>query len=729
MDFSPRPMIQKIGTALRTQRVAREFGIETLVRLLSEYLPDDQISEVRRAYTFGAEMHAGQSRSSGEPYIYHPLAVARILAEMRLDHVTLIAAILHDVIEDTMVSKEEIAKQFGQEVALLVDGVSKIEKIEGMSRQDRQAESFRKLLLAMTDDLRVILVKLADRLHNMRTLGAMAAEKKRRIAAETLEIYAPIAQRLGINSLRRELEDLAFANLHPHRYEVFVKAVAERLGDAKALIREIEGRLNRALAEEGIGASVVGRQKSYYSIYKKMQSKRLKFLDVMDLLGFRVVVSKLDECYRALGIVHHVMKPVPGLFDDYIANSRGNGYQSLHTTCVGPEGKKIEVQIRTREMHHVAESGIAAHWQYKLGRRENANAAPQARAREWLQMLLESSGSGATELVENVKVDLFPDEIYVFTPRGEIRRLPKGATSVDFAYTVHSELGDRCVAARVEGHLEPLNTPLKNGQTIEIITSKHARPNAAWLNYVKTAKARMRIRAFLKDQREDEAIRLGRRLLEIALRELTLPANLLNATNVAPVLKSYHLDEVEDLYASIGTGERLAPLVARHFLPEQPASGKPLARSSDAVALAVEGTEGLLVDYAKCCRPIPGDDIIGYVSTSRGIIIHRLDCEHVQLRKGGPGERIALVWSPTVQGDFMAELKLQAINRRGLLANVAAAITEAISSIENVQMPEGASGEEAVEMRFLVTVRNRTHLARVLKKVRHLSVVDKVSRA
>ena len=387
------------------------------------------------------------------------------------------------------------------------------------------------------------------------------------------------------------------------------------------------------------------------------------------------------------------------------------------------------MQIRTREMHHVAESGIAAHWQYKLGRKDASHVAPQARAREWLQMLLESSGSGANELVENVKVDLFPDEIYVFTPRGEIRRLPKGATPVDFAYTVHTELGDRLVAARVEGHLEPLNTPLKNGQTIEIITSKHARPNAAWLNYVKTAKARMRIRAFLKDQREDEAIRLGRRLLEIALRDLQLPANTLNATNVAPVLKSYQLDEVEDLYASIGTGERLAPLVARHFLPEQGADKAPRQRSPESMALAVEGTEGLLVDYARCCRPLPGDDIIGYVSTSRGIIIHRIDCEHVQLRKGGPGERIALVWSPRVQGDFMAELKLQAVNRRGLLAGVAAAITEANSSIENVQMPEGASSEDVVEIRFIITVRNRVHLAQVLKRVRRITAVDKVSRA
>lgn len=724
--FSPRPLIQKIGTALRTQRVAREFGIETLVRLLNEYLPEEQVAEVRRAYSFGAEMHAGQNRSSGEPYIYHPLAVARILAEMRLDHVTLIAAILHDVIEDTAVSKDEIARQFGPEVAKLVDGVSKIEKIEGMSRIERQAESFRKLLLAMTDDLRVILVKLADRLHNMRTLGAMAPEKKRRIAQETLEIYAPIAQRLGINTLRRELEDLAFANLHPQRYEVFVKAVGERLGDVKSLIREIEQRLSRALAEEGIGATVIGRQKSYYSIYRKMQKKRLKFLDVMDLLGFRIVVAKLDECYRALGIVHHVYKPVPGLFDDYIANARGNGYQSLHTTCVGPEGKKIEIQIRTREMHHIAESGIAAHWQYKLGGRDAASSAPQARAREWLQMLLESQGSdGAQELVENVKVDLFPDEVYVFTPKGQIRRLPKGATPVDFAYTVHSELGDHCVAARIEGHLEPLNTPLKNGQTIEIITSRHARPNAAWLNYVKTAKARSRIRAFLKEQREDEAIRLGRRLLEIALRELKLPPTVLNPKAAAPVLASYKLEELEDLFISIGTGERLAPLVARHFLPES-AIG---TRSSDSMPLAVEGTEGLVIDYARCCRPIPGDAIIGYVSASRGIIIHRLDCEHVQARKGGPGERIALVWAEKVQGDFLAELKLKAHNRRGLLASVAGEISEAGSSIENVQMPDRSGSEEAVEMRFLITVKDRVHLARVIKRVRRLSAVERVSRA
>ena len=735
MDFpSPKPIFQRLGTAIRTQRVAREFGIETLSRLLGEYLPEEQISDVRRAYQFGAALHEGQSRTSGEPYIFHPLAVARILAEMRLDHTTLIAAILHDVIEDTEVSRAEIERQFGKEVALIVDGVSKIEKIEGMSRQERQAESFRKLVLAMTQDLRVILVKLADRLHNMRTLGSMADEKKKRIAEETLDIYAPIAQRLGITSLRRELEDLSFAAIHPHRHEVFVKTINDALGDAKGLIREVETKLSKALAEEGIGASVVGRQKSIYSLYTKMRAKRLKFLDVMDLLGFRIITAKLDECYRALGVVHHVFRPVPGLFDDYIANQRGNGYQSLHTTCVGPEGKKIEVQIRTREMHHTAESGIAAHWQYKQGGKEGS-MAPQARAREWLKTMLDTGGqgSGANEFVEHVKVDLFPDEVYVFTPKGEIRRLPKGATAVDFAYAVHTELGDRTVAVRIEGHLEPLNTPLKSGQTVEIITSKHARPNAAWLNYVKTAKARARIRTFLKDQREDEAIRLGRRLLEIALRELKVPGSVLSQPGLlGPVLKSYHLDEVEDLYASIGSGTRLAPLVARHFLPDTVVGSPASTTTASGGTLAVEGTEGLILDYAKCCRPIPGDDIIGVVSASRGLVIHRLECETLRQNrsqaKAPASDRIALVWDPKVQGDFFVGVTVKALNQRGLLASVAGEMAAAGSSIENVQMPEGIGAGEAFETRYLITVKDRVQLAQVIKKVRRLSPVARVLR-
>ena len=715
------PVIQRIGLALRTQRVAREFGMEPLAKLLSEYLPQEHIDEVRRAYEFGAQEHKGQSRTSGEPYIFHPLAVARILAEMRMDSTTLCAAILHDVIEDTGVSKDEVATRFGKDVAELVDGVSKIGKIEGMSRAERQAESFRKLLLAMTQDLRVILIKLADRLHNLRTLNSMTPEKRRRIARETLDIYAPIAQRLGIHTIRVELEDLSFAHLYPKRFATLAQGIGKQMGDAKGLIKEVETRLSKHLRDEGIGATVIGRDKNIYSVYQKMRRKKMRLLKVMDLLGFRVIVSKVDDCYRALGVVHHVYKPAPGYFDDYIANSKGNGYQSLHTTCVAPGGHKIEVQIRTREMHHVAEAGIAAHWQYKTGDK-NAQVAPQMRAREWLKNLFDVFGTdGSIDFIEGVKVDLFPDEVYVFTPKGEIRQLPKGATPVDFAYSVHSELGDRCVAARIDGSLEPLNTPLKSGQSIEVITARHARPNAAWLHFVKTAKARSHIRTFLKNQREDEAVRLGRRLLEIALRELKVPLASLREERAHGVIKSFGLQDVEELYAAIGTGERLAPLVARRFLPE---NSTETPRSGDSHALAVEGTEGLVLDYGRCCRPIPGDEIRGNVSIGRGIVIHRVDCHHAKAR---PEDWVPLVWSATVQGDFLCELVLRGENRRGLLANVTADIANTESSIENVQMPDRAGGD-AVEMRFIITVKSRTHLARVMRRLRRIDGVERVAR-
>ncbi len=718
-------VIQRLSTAIRTQRAERAFGIDALCRILEGYLPETHVAEVRRAAEFATSMHEGQRRTSGEPYVYHPLAVARTLAEMRMDHTTLMAAILHDVIEDTGVSKESLALEFGEDVAELVDGVSKVTKIEGRTRAEMQAESFRKLLLAMTKDLRVILVKLADRLHNMRTLGHVAPDKRRRIARETLEIYAPIAQRLGINFIRTELEDHAFAYLYPKRHGVLQQGVSAQLGDTRKLIREVEQKLSTTLREEGIGASVVGRQKNLYGIYQKMRRKKLKLLKVTDLLGFRVIVSKVDDCYRALGVVHHVYKPVPQEFDDYIANSKANGYQSLHTACVGPGGHKIEVQIRTRDMHHVAESGIAAHWQYKQGARDGSSPAPQARAREWVASLFDDFGSASPiDFVENVKVDLFPDEVYVFTPKGEIRRLPRGATPVDFAYAVHSDLGDHCVAARLDGQLEPLNSVLANGQTVEIITARHARPNAAWLNFVKTAKARSAVRNYLRQQHEDEAVRLGRRLLEIALREMSIPANVLKDDDrLAPVLAAHKLADIEDLYAAVGSGQRLAALVARHFLPKDAASDP--AESGHAAPLAIEGTEGLVLDYARCCYPLPGDDIRGHVSVGRGIVVHRIECKHA---KGRPQDWVPLAWSDKVQGDYFAELRIKAYNKRGLLAKITADIANAEASIENVQMPDRAGGE-AVEMRFAVTVRSRVHLARVLRRIRRIEWVEKVWRA
>ncbi|NKF22197.1 bifunctional (p)ppGpp synthetase/guanosine-3',5'-bis(diphosphate) 3'-pyrophosphohydrolase [Solimonas sp. C16B3] len=696
--------------------------MDALARMLEGYLPEEQIDQVRRAAAFAKNVHDGQRRQSGEPYVYHPLAVARILADMRLDHTTLIAAILHDVIEDTGISREQLSNEFGADVAALVDGVSKIAKIEGRTRAEMQAESFRKLLLAMTQDLRVILVKLADRLHNMRTLGVTSTEKRRRVARETLEIYAPIAQRLGIYFIRTELEDLAFANLYPRRYAVMVQAVKAQVGDTRKLIREVEQKLSSTLREEGIGATVVGREKNIYGVYQKMRRKKLKLLKVTDLLGFRIIVSKVDDCYRALGVAHHVYKPVPGEFEDYIANQKSNGYQSLHTSCVGPAGHKIEIQIRTRDMHHVAESGIAAHWQYKLGERDS-QSAPQVRAREWVSGLLdEFGGSSAMDFVDNVKVDLFPDEVYVFTPRGEIRRLPRGATPVDFAYAVHSELGDHCVAARLDGQLEPLNTHLRNGQTVEVITSKHARPNAAWLNFVKTAKARSAVRGYLRTQREDEAVRLGRRLLEIALRELSVPSSVLkDEDRLQPVLAAHQMSDVEELYAAIGVGERLAALVARHFLPE----GEAVGASGSAAPLAIEGTEGLVLSYARCCHPLPGDEIRGHVSTGRGIVVHRLDCKHA---KGRPQDWVPLAWSERVQGDFLSEVRMKTIRKRGMLAMVTAEIAGAESSIENVQMPDAAGGD-AVEMRFIITVRSRVHLARVLRRLRRVDGVERVVRA
>lgn len=718
------PVIGRIGTALREQRVAREFGIDALARVLETYMTAEQVDAVRRAHAVGRQLHAGQRRSSGEAYIYHPLAVARILAEMRLDPDTISAAILHDAIEDTQTTRDEIAREFGEDVANLVDGVSKIDRAEGMSRTQAQAESMRKLLLAMTRDMRVILIKLADRLHNMRTLGAMEPSKRRRKAEETLQVYAPIAHRLGIHFLRVELEDLAFANLYPQRYRVFERAVRQQIGNSRKAISEVESRLSRALREEGIGATVLGRQKNLYSIYEKMRRKRLKLPEIMDVLGFRIIVSTVDECYRALGIVHHVYRPISELFNDYVANPKSNGYQSLHTTCVGPRGRKVEVQIRTREMHHLAESGIAAHWQYKLGANRQ-QVGPEARAREWLSSLFElQDASTAVDFFESVKVDLFPDEVYVFTPKGQIHRLPRGATPVDFAYSVHSELGDRCVAARIDQQLEPLSATLQNGQTIEIITARHAQPNAAWLNFVKTAKARSAIRHYLRNQREDEAVRLGRRLLERALRELKLSPNVLRGEGVEQVVRLYKLDDVESLFADIGLGRRLAPLVARHFLPESDSARVP----GDGPALAVEGTEGLVLDYAKCCYPVPGDEIRGHVSAGRGLIIHRATCKQaVNGTRAAPQDWIPLIWSDGVTGLYSAELRTKSLNERGALAAIAAEIAAADASIEHVHMGERHEDESA-DIRFVVSVANRVHVARVLRRLRRLKVVARAQR-
>lgn len=713
--------INRLSQALHTSRVSRAYGIDALVRCLREYMPIEQIALVERAHDYGEHHHRGQYRKTGEPYIYHPLAVARILADMRGDAITLAAALLHDVIEDTEVAREQLALAFGEDVALVVDGVSKLDKARFRTRDEAQAENFRKLVLAMTRDLRVILVKLADRLHNLRTLKAMSSTQRRRAARETLDIYAPIARRLGINSMREELEELGFANLHPRRYDVLRRASRSIDGDRKTLVREIEETLARALAREGIAATVSGRRKNLYSIYRKMREKHRRFLDVFDLYGFRVIVDEVDGCYRALGIAHYCYRPIAEQFNDFIAIPKINGYQSLHTTLMARGGIKFEVQIRTREMHQIAESGIAAHWQYKLG--EHGARGSIGDTSEWLETLLSYHRDAADSRVflENFRVDLMPAEVYVFTPKGEIMRLARGSTCVDFAYAVHTKVGNHCVAARVDGQLAPLNSQLESGQLVEIITARHARPNAAWLHFLRTPKARMGVRNYLKSQREDKAEALGQRLLDKALRDLGLSLRGLSRTERERGLKELQLADMAALSAEIGLGRRLAPLVARHFLSPHQAKAK--RRRSE--PLTVEGTEGLVVEFGKCCHPVPGDVIHGLVSAGRGLVVHRFGCKF-SARRGRPADRVELTWAPAVTGDYPVELRIQVRNERGALAILTAKLAQADCNIESVQSPE-RSGSVAT-IRFLVSIGDRKQLALLIRRLRRVPMVIRVAR-
>lgn len=716
------PVISRLNTAFRTSRITREFGIDALVSVLESYLPDDEIAIVREAHEYGAAMHAGQFRKTGEPYIFHPLAVARILAEMRMDYTTLVAAILHDVIEDTPAAKHEVAERFGEEVAHIVDGVSKLDRATDQSREEAQAESLRKLMMAMTDDLRVILVKLADRLHNMRTLSTMATEKRRRVARETLEIYAPIAHRLGIHTLRNELEDLGFANRYPKRHRVLKRSVEAVAGRRKDLIREVEDKLNRRLSEEGIGAAVFGRRKNLYGVYQKMRKKHLRFLDVMDLYGFRVIVDSEDACYRALGVVHSMYQPISEQFNDYIACPKVNGYQSLHTTLIGPKGVKIEVQIRTRDQNHIAESGVAAHWQYKLGR-DQARQAPEQRAREWLAGLVEVNRrtANAMDFMESVRVDLFPDEVYVFSPKGQIYRLVKGATALDLAYAIHTDLGNSAVSAWIDDHLQALSTPLSNGQQVRIVTARHQSPNATWLNFVKTGKARSAILHHLRHQRADESRRLGWRLLTMALHERGMSLRKLDPDKIEVLLKTLKEPDMERVFESIGNGRRMASLVAHQLESGSTAS------SDKPHALAIEGTEGMAVEFAGCCRPIPGDRIRGVIRSGRGIVIHQANCKNGLVGDRQSGTQVDVVWSENVNGEYPVELRVQGENKRGLLGRVATALAEEECSIDHVKIKDKQG--DIAELSLLVTVSDRTHLSRMLRQVRKLPSVVKVVRA
>lgn len=679
------------------------------------------IDNIMEAYRFGAAAHKGQKRVSGAPYISHPVAVATILAEQRMDAQTIIAAILHDVIEDTSTEKGQLEEQFGKEVADLVDGVSKLDQLQFHNRQQAQAESFRKMLLAMAEDIRVIMIKLADRTHNMRTLGSMPPVKRRRIARETLDIYAPIANRLGINSIRLELEDLGFRSLYPYRYRVIEKTLKRALSHHKQLVKKISQHLSDALDELKIIADVGGREKHMYSIYRKMRHKGRPLSEIVDMFGFRIIVDDVDTCYRVLGMVHRLYKPMPGRFKDYIAIPRINGYQSLHTTLFGPDGIPLEVQIRTIDMDRVAESGIAAHWLYKSD--DSSNESANASAREWLARLVElEHDADSEEFLENVRVDLFPDKVYVFTPRGDIMRLPMGSTSVDFAYAVHTDVGNRCVAAKVDRRMVPLRTPLLNGQTVEIITAKGARPNPAWVNFVATAKARSAIRQYLKNLKRGEAIDLGKRLLSHAMGEFNKKIRNASIREMKVLLGELNLTDQKSLYEEIGLGKHLAPLIARRLVGQADGTAK-----KDPAPLAIEGTEGVVVSYARCCYPVPGDSIIGFLSSGKGIVIHRDTCGNLTEYRKQPDKWISVNWKENVQRQSMVELRADVNNKTGVLAAVAANIAETHSNIDSVSVVE--RDEDTVTLIFHLQVRDRVQLAQVMRSIRGMPDVISVSRS
>jgi guanosine-3',5'-bis(diphosphate) 3'-pyrophosphohydrolase len=700
------------------------FLISDLCKMLESYLDMDQVQEVYRAYLFGAEAHEGQHRLSGEPYIYHPIAAARILAELRLDHKSIVAAILHDVIEDTPTVKEQIETEFGSDVAELVDGVSKLTQIKFESHAEAQAENFRKMILAMVRDIRVILVKLADRLHNMRTLGVMRPDKRRRIARETLDIYAPIANRLGINALRVELEDLGFAALYPLRYKVLEKAVLAARGHRKEVLNKIETAIKRRIQQESLSARVLSREKHLYSLYRKIRDKTLSFEEIYDVYAFRIIVEDVDACYRALGIMHNLYKPVPGKFKDYIAIPKGNGYQSLHSILFGPFSVPIEVQIRTEDMNKVAESGVAAHWVYKSSE-ENIDQM-HAGAREWMRELLEmqTRAGDSLEFLENVKIDLFPDAVYVFTPAGEIMKLPHGSTVIDFAYAVHTDVGNTCIDAKVDRQVVPLRTVLRNGQTVEIVTAAGVHPSPAWLSFVVSAKARSNIRHYQKNLRREEAVELGRRMLDRALAVFEVTAAGVSAKRLQTLLKDYHLKSVDDLLVEVGMGRRPSVLAARALVSGEDADSKDDDKTMR--PLVIKGTEGMVTRFSKCCRPIPGDEVIGIITGGRGLMIHAQGCRNISDGKHPPENCLDVQWEPGIDEEFPVEVSVIVEDRRGVLATVATVIGDADSNIENVGIEErdGLTNN----LLFTITVHNRQHLARVMRRVRNITSVIKITR-
>ncbi|MDN5924002.1 MAG: bifunctional (p)ppGpp synthetase/guanosine-3',5'-bis(diphosphate) 3'-pyrophosphohydrolase, partial [Xanthomonadales bacterium] len=690
-----------------------------------QYNPPEQVARVRRAYLVGAHAHAGQQRRSGEPYITHPLAVAGILAGLGMEPETIIAAILHDTLEDTKLSREELQGEFGQTVTELVDGVTKLERVHFSSRQEATAESFRKMLMAVARDLRVILIKLADRLHNMRTLTSMTPESRRRIARETLEVYAPIAQRLGMNRIRSELQDIGFRSLYPDRYRIIAENIRKLVGNRREAMATIEAELAARLAADGIEARVVGRVKSPYSIYSKMRTEQKSFAQVMDVYGFRVITDEVRHVYQALGTIHALYKPVERRFKDFIAIPKANGYQSLHTVLFGPFGAPIEVQIRTTDMDSVAERGVAAHWAYKA--ESGPGNAAQARARAWVEGLVDKQSRDSTslEFLENVKVDLFPDEVYLFSPKGDILALPRNATALDYAYAVHTDVGNHAVTARIDKHLSPLRTRLESGQTVEIITTPAANPKPQWLEYVVTGKARTGIRHFLKHLQHEDAVDFGHRMLDRALEARAISLDSIDPSVLETYLETSRLKRLEDLLADIALGNRMPEQVASQ-LAEAQGGQQQTRRARKREKIRISGAERGVLSFGNCCHPLPGDDIFGYLSSGKGIVVHRLECPNAAEFRKMPERCIDMAWERSVKGDYKVELRIEVINRTGVLAIVAAAIADAQSNIENVVYTE--RDLTAATLMFTIEVRNRKHLADVIRRVRHAGVVNGVYR-
>jgi len=711
-------------------RSKQSFGIEDLCKYMQRRFDESQISEVKAAFELAEQAHTGQSRVSGEPYISHPLAVARIVFELNMDHRCVMAALLHDVVEDTSVSIEQITGQFGQDVALLVDGLSKLTHLKFKSRAEAQAANFQKMLLAMVDDIRVILIKLADRIHNMRTLGVMPDEKRRRIARETLEVYAPISNRLGIYRMKNELEDLGFKALYPARYRVLDEAVKKRQKDRVELVQKFEIVAKSKLEEASIEAEVHGREKHLYSLYQKMRKKRSAFEDIFDMFAVRVVVNTIDDCYRALGVIHRVHNPLPKQFKDYIVIPKSNGYQSLHTVLLSPAAVPIEVQIRTKEMDRFAETGVAAHWMYKEGQSNGA----QQRAHQWISDLMDikNTSEDTMEFYENVKVDLFPDEIYVFSPEGDIYRLPQGATAVDFAYQVHSDIGNSCLTAKVDRKPVSLSMPLESGQTVEVIRSDTQRPNPYWLNFIVTPKARSAVRNFIKHQSVEKTIEFGRTLMGRALQRHDTNIDKIDQSAIDALLKHMELEDLNSLYHEVGQGNQIPSMVASWLLNEgdQNAEVKrkiPVNKESDPGPLIVEGGEDAIISLARCCQPIPGDNIQGMITAGKGVLVHRTECSNVARQRRRAKEWVAVVWGADIADSFQTNVIVEINNVPGVLAKISNVMSEMDTNIEDIRFDR--SSESISILDFTLTVSDRNHLGRLIKRVRSLYAVHRARRA